>query len=286
MSSDLPNNNLYDKLINLLRSFYADLRQGFALLTTVAIIVTGVLLLVNYWKSSTYKSSFTVVYEDLVRKVYGDKLDKLDLLLKNDKPKAQSLMNISDEAISSLKEIQATNILGEPLSEDMNVDKIPFVVELYTQDTAYVHEIQKGVLYYLETGNKYLKEKRRLKTKEIAEELQFIEEQLKLMEELKKTLKSPIVRFGIKQEKSEKSESSTDNSGSVYEASYELYKKKQELLKKKELPLNLYVIDDAIVPIKNSKSNIMIVIFSLVISMIIYTVLRYLILPVVRTPKT
>ena len=51
----------------------------FCLLTPVAIFV------VYYFAGANkYESSFTVVYEELTRKVYGDRLEKLNILAKRE----------------------------------------------------------------------------------------------------------------------------------------------------------------------------------------------------------
>ncbi len=162
---------------------------------------------------------------------------------------------------------------------DMNTDKIPFVVTININDTSYIKEIQDGIISYLETGNEYLIEKRRLRKAEIASELAFITEQLALMDTFKRTYNNSS--SGSQSDKTS-SDAGAGTGGSIYQLSYELYKKKQELLKKQEMPLNLYVIDDAIVPVKNSKSYVLVVAAGLFIGFIVYLLLAYFVLPVVR----
>lgn len=285
MAQEFSNNkpNIYDKLIAFLRDYYVQLRKNRVLFILIFLVLTGAAVFLNAKKSNTYSASFTVVYEELVRKVYGDRLDKLNLLLKNDKSKAQHLLGISDEAAASLKEISATNILGENLSTDMNTDKIPFIINMYIKDAKYVQDIQNGIINYLETSNAYLIEKRRLKRKEIEEELAYIEQELSFLDTLKKKQTSKIsMSVGAS---SDKSASSSEGSGVIYQVSYELYKKRQELIKKKEMPMNLYVIDDAIVPVKNNKPYLLVVIASFIATVFIYTIIAYFVLPVLYYDK-
>lgn len=285
MAQEFSNNkpNIYDKLIAFLRDYYVQLRKNRVLFILIFLVLTGAAVFLNAKKSNTYSASFTVVYEELVRKVYGDRLDKLNLLLKNDKSKAQQLLGISDEAAASLKEISATNILGENLSTDMNTDKIPFIINMYIKDAKYVQDIQNGIINYLETSNAYLIEKRRLKRKEIEEELAYIEQELSFLDTLKKKQTSKInMSVGAS---SDKSASSSEGSGAIYQVSYELYKKRQELIKKKEMPMNLYVIDDAIVPVKNNKPYLLVVIASFIATVFIYTIIAYFVLPVLYYDK-
>lgn len=264
---------MYQKLISYLRLYYTDIKKHFVLFVLIFIIINGLLIFINIKKANTYTSSFTVIYEDLVRKVYGDRLNKLDELLKTNPKKAQSLLHLDKKVIASINEINATNILGEDLSQDLNVDKIPFIVNVRTKDTNYIHKIQSSIIHYLENSNKYLVEKRRLRNEEIEGELAFIDEQLNLMDSLKR-------KFNFSQPTPS---TNTDASGSsVYEVSYELYKKRQELVKKKQMPMNLYVIDDAIVPVKSSKPFMLVIAIGIIASILVYSLVVYLVLPVIR----
>lgn len=264
--------NIYNKIIALLHYFYVDLRRNILILLGCIIAVTAMLIFSNFKKGNSYTSSFTVVYEELVRKVYGDRIEKLDRLLANNKPKAQQMLGLDSKTLESLEEVRGTNILGEKLSEDLNVDKIPFVVHIKVNDTSNVIKIQNAIINYLETGNSYLLGKRKLRMQEINDELVFIEQQLGMMDSLKRKYYNA----------SGSSEKSNASESSVYQISYDLYKKKQELQKKLEMPQNLYVIDDAIVPTKNNKSYFLIGAVGIAAGFICYLFIVYLILPVIR----
>lgn len=274
-SDNMSNNSIYDKVILLLRGFYTDLKKHMAIFFSTVIVITGSLVLLNSIKSNTYKASFTVVYEELVRKVYGDRLHKIDNLLDKNKEKAYVLLGLDKKVGSTLESIEATNILGEDLSKDLNVDKIPFIVNMYVNDSTHISKLQDAIIYYLENSNKYLIDKRNLKHKEIQSELDFINMQLDLMDSLKRKNNKSTSAMAS-------SSATAAEGGTVYQVSYELYKKKQELMKKKEMPLNLYVIDDAIAPVKTSKSYILIVAIGLILSMIVYMGIVYLLLPVIK----
>ncbi|HYD21127.1 MAG TPA: hypothetical protein VEB40_06620 [Flavipsychrobacter sp.] len=269
-----PSVSLYSRLISVLHFFYIDIRRNAVIFFACVILVPACLVFLNVKKSGVYRASFTVMYEELVRKVYGDRLVKLNTLLENNRPKAQTLLGISKKAALSLESIEGTNILGEDLTKDLNVDRIPFVVNVYLNDTNYVPEIQNGVLHYLENGNSYLTDKRQLKIREIDDEIGFIDNQLKMMDSLKKKY---YLAGGAST-----GNNTPSSEGSVYSFSYDLYKKKQELLKKKEMPMNLYVIDDAIVPTKNNKPYSIVILAGLFAGLVLYVIVAYLVLPVVR----
>ncbi len=266
--------SIYDRLISVLHSFYIDIKRNAFVFFACILLVPAVLVFMNLKKSGIYKASFTVMYEELVRKVYGDRLVKLNALLEDNKSKARALLGVSSQAAASLKTIKGTNILGEDLTEDLNVDRIPFVVDIYLNDTTYVSEIQNGILHYLENGNSYLSSKRKLKMQEIDDEISFIDNQLKMMDSLKK-------KFNIA-ETIASSSNAASSEGSVYSLSYDLYKKKQELLKKREMPMNLYVIDDAIVPTKGNRPYSIVILAGLVAGFVLYVFIAYIILPVIR----
>lgn len=273
-ADNTPPVSIYDRLIAVLHSFYVGIRKNTLLFIACMLLIPGLFIFMNMKKSNTYKASFTVMYEELVRKVYGDRLVKLNLLLEDNPTKARNMLGLSQKQMNSLKRIEATNILGENLAKDLNVDRIPFIVNIYLNDTNNVKEIQQGILNYLENANSYLIGKRKLKMKEIEDEIAFIDRELKMMDSLKQKFHVGTIPT---------SSSTTNTSeGSLYSLSYELYKKKQELLKKKEMPLNLYVIDDAIVPTKSNRSYILMAAAGVFAGLLVYLFIAYIVLPVIH----
>ncbi len=275
MTSPDNEKNVYEQLIWALNKYITDIRRNMALLVSCLVIFIGILVYINYKKSSVYKASFTVTYEDLTRKVYGDRLSKLNSLLENNRAKAGALLNTSDGALKSLRKIEGKNILGEKLSEDLNTDRIPFVVSMYITDTAYVDELQSNILQFLESGNEYLSEKRQMKMNEYEQELKFINKQLSMMDSLKTV-------YNNEESTSSKKSSSADGGTTLYELSYTLYKRKQELNEKLTMPKNLYVIDDAIVTNQSHKSYIVMTLLGLIIGLVVYTILAYIVVPAIR----
>lgn len=257
----------------MLHKVLADMRKHIVLLLVCLMGVSGIFFFLNSRKADVYHASFTVVYEELVRKVYGDRLVKLDRLLADNKAKAAELLNLDSNVVAHIKSVKGTNILGEDLSKDMNTDRIPFMVHMYVEDTSYIPAIQNGIVNFLENGNKFLTAKRELKIKEVNEELAFINSQLKMMDSLKNKFS------GMKQASKTADEK---ESGSIYQFSYELYKRKQELTEMQELPLNIYVIDDAIVSVSSKRSYILMAAVGLFLGFIIYLGLVYLLIPALK----
>ena len=180
------NRSLYTKVIALLSQAIIDFKKNFAIFLLAIIIPIATLSFLSLRKSNTYTASFTVVYEDLVRKIYGDRLEKLNTLLQSNNERAAELLNLDIKIVETIEEVKGTNILGEDLSKDMNIDRIPFIINITVTDTSKITEIQNGILSFLENSNSYLMEKRNLKISEIKDEIAFISTQLEMMDTLKR----------------------------------------------------------------------------------------------------
>ncbi len=226
---------------------------------------------------NTYEAAFTVAYEELVRKIYGDRLNKLNALVQqHDYTKTASYLGVSKAEAATIVSIEGKNILGEDLSKDMNTDKIPFVVKIEVKDSAKINLVQRGVLNFLETGNEFLANKSKVKNKEIDEEIAYIDAQLRVMDSLKRK------HLSERSENSASGNSAAPSSNTLFQFSYELYKKKQELLRKKEMPGMIQVVDDAIVSRSDSGSLLMTLILGTIVSFFIYLVAILLIIPIIN----
>ncbi len=278
--NNIEKEGMYVKLIKLIHDYFVGIRKNIVLLVLCIAVITGMLFAYNYKSSNVYKSSFTVIYKELVKKIYGDRLVKLDVLVQSEETaKLSQLLNIDEEAAKTIVSIKGKNILGEDLSEDLNTDKIPFIVELYFIDTLYIPQIQEGILGFLENGNDYLVDKKKLKIQETEDELQFISEQLAMMDTLKRKYnKMRTMNVGNKQQEQV-------DLGSIYELSYSLYKKKQELMRERTMADNLNVIDDAIVPVPSNRSYPMLLAIGVILGILLYTFIYYLIIPAYKLNK-
>lgn len=273
LDSKDTNSTLYHKMLVLIHDVLTGIRKNIILLLVCIASVTGLLFIYNYQSTGVYSTSFTVIYEELVRKIYGDRLAKLDALVqKGDVAKLKELLYVPEDAVKSIVQIKGKNILGEDLDKDLNTDKIPFVVELDFTDATYVPQIQEGILHFLEDGNDYLKEKKALRIQETETEIKFIDAQLAMLDTMKKQLSSEPVFKKIGKEQS-------TELGGVYEFSYSLFKKKQLLEAKAAMPSNLKIIDDIVVPIPKGRPTWLIMAAGAVLGFIVYLFFVYLVIP-------
>ncbi|MBS1772521.1 MAG: hypothetical protein JST82_06665 [Bacteroidetes bacterium] len=274
--------NLYYKLIKFLHSIIVSIRHHFILFIVCMAIGIGLMLFKNFNDAKLYKATFTVAYDELFRKIYGDRLEKINSLVQKDNyKKIADLLKLDEQTVSALKNIEGKNILGEDLDKDLNTDQIPFIIELVVNDSSAITKIQDSVVSFLETGNDFLSKRKKIKLQEIDEELTWINQQLYMLDSINRTGKSETVSISIS--KGSKQSNTPDKTvNSLYEFSYELYKRKQELLRKQRMPQSLLIVDDAIVSVKNKKPAILMVIVGGFIGFFLYSLFAGLILPVFK----
>lgn len=266
--------SLYQQVISILHTVLYDIRRYFWLLVLCILIPVGLLLFKNYRDSKVYKATFTVTYEELVRKIYGDRLNKLNTMLRESPGQAAAVLGVSQQTVKAFKGVKAENIIGEDLAKDMSVEKIPFIIHAFVSDTTAVPAIQKGVVRFLEESNTYLAEKKELRMQEMENELSFINNQLSLLDTLKRKYNN--------NSSLSKADKNSEDFGSIYQLSYDLYKRKMELEKKISQPENIYVIDDALVPVPNSRSYIKVGIIGLIAGFVFYLLIVYLLIPAIK----
>lgn len=282
----LPNNttdfasgaqNFYQTLIKMLHGLIVSLKKNIVLFILCMTIGIVPLFVKNMKDGNAYRASFTVMFEELTRKIYGDRLSKLNALVQRDEQaKVAMLLDVDKKMAMSIKSIEAKNILGEDLDKDLNTDRIPFIVEFVTKDSSQVLPLQKAIVKFLETGNEYMADRTRIKNLERNEELEFINNQLRVMDSLNRKGNFQTGSLTASAGKA------SDQSSQAYDLSYELYKRKQELLRKERMPGTLMVLDDAIVSEEAKQSLLFVLVVGTAIGLFIYTALVAFLIPAFR----
>lgn len=264
----------YERFIRFLYGLLKKVRlhKGLFILCLFIGAAPYTLLFIN--NLNTFEATFTVSYEELVRKIYGDRLIKLNTLINQHKfAKVSSLLGVNKNIASSIISVKATNILGEELSKDLNTDRIPFIVTFKVKDSSYVPAIQNGIAAFLETGNDYMLGRKIIKVKEIAAEIGYIDQQIAMIDTLKRKYNNSSLLDA---------KEGSSGFGSIYEFSYDLYKKKSELRKKQQMPDNIQIVDDAIVSDPSKKSIFFILILGGATGLILFFLIAGIVLPVFR----
>jgi hypothetical protein len=282
-TNNMNNHGLYTAIIRLLSNAIMTIKNKMGLY--VICLLLGIAPFVGYYfsKSNTYEATFTLAYDELVRKIYGDRLEKLNTIVQSGEyNKVSAMLGVDKKAAQSLNKVEGYNILGEDLSKDMNTDRLPFVVSITINDTTNTLALQTGIVSFLETGNNFMAERSKIKKLETKEEISFIDQQLQVLEGLYS--KSPNMQFNttdISQQPKANDKPKT-GTGSIYEYSYELYKRKQELMRKERMPGSIMVIDDAIVSTKACKPLWLLLAVGFVGGNFIFLVLAGLLIPAFR----
>ena len=270
--------NFYYKSIRFLHSVIVNIRKNIVLF--IICLLTGILPLVikNVADSNEYKASFTVAYDELFRKIYGDRLEKINTLVGLKQTKVLSnLLKVDEKTTNALKSVEGKNILGEDLSKDLNTDHIPFVVELVVDDSSQIVPLQNSIVKFLETGNDFMAARKNVKLLENKEELEYINRQLGIIDTAYKT---GNVNDDIAPVKTEASSGTANKTpGSLIEFSFDLYKRKQELLRRERMPQTLFILDDAIVSVEKRRPIALMVLAGTVIGLILYSLLAGIIIP-------
>ncbi|RYE26402.1 MAG: hypothetical protein EOP51_00560 [Sphingobacteriales bacterium] len=274
----------YNDFISVLRYCVAHIRKHLVLFIACIVVTTAIIYIKLNGGKKYFDISFTVSYEELARKIYGDRINKINTLLNlREYDKLKVYFNVSEPTIKGLLSVKGKNILGEDLTEDMNLEKVPFVITMRVKDTNAIIQLQNGIVNYLETGTPYLVSRKAIKMEEVDEELAFIDNQLVMMDSLKRRYNNESVsNSDMIANADDKSPSAT---GSIYSFSYTLYKRKQELLRKKAMPNNLQIIDDAVVPEEGKKPFLLIALVGIIGGSIIYAGISGILIPVFRRER-
>lgn len=270
--------SLHSKIIKTSYEFFVGIRKHIVVFIISMLLGALPFIWMYNSKKNLYESSFTVSYEELVRKIYGDRLMKIDAIVQQkDYDKVAYLLSVNKNVAKSLVSVKGMNILGEDLSKDMNTDRIPFIVHMVVRDSSTTGLLQKGIVNFLEEGSAYMVDKNKIRRKEISNEIEFIQQQLAVMDSLKR-----ILNVGGGKNIQSINERESGGLAAIFQFSYELYKKKQDLIRKQEMMSTVLVVDDAIVAKSTKGSAPLYIIYSLVLGGIIYLIITGFILPVIR----
>ncbi|RYD56862.1 MAG: hypothetical protein EOP56_10750 [Sphingobacteriales bacterium] len=275
------NNNFiestYYLVVHIFRAIILNIKKNIGLFLLCLLLPLAFFVASSISKKTVYTGTFTVMYDDLTRKIYGDRIEKLNELVRDNQHQTVSLLlGIKPEEAKRLREIKGKNILGQELTEDLNTDKIPFMVTIVASDSTGMIMIQDRLVEFLETGTQYLANRKALKAKEIQDELNFIDRQLAHIDSLERKMNS-IGDIG-----GESAQDGDKGTNSIFESSYELYKKKQELERRRSVPTTLHVVDDIIIPVKTKVSLVGAIAKGIIIGIFLYAIIVLLVIPVFR----
>lgn len=266
---------LYYAIIKMLHAIFSSMRAHIVLFIVCISLCTLPLMLNSIVNANYYKASFTIAYDELFRKIYGDRIGKINSLVqRNEYTKVAYILHTNVEIVKSLQSVEGKNILGDNLSKDLNTDNVPFIVTIVVKDSSTIIKLQDAIVGFLETGNEFLQARKAVRLKETNEELTFINRQMAVIDSLNSHGITKV--FEVNKDDKEKS------AGSLFEFGYQLYKRKQELLRKERMPSSLFVVDDAIVSVKAGVPMVIAIAIGFVAGLILFITIALFIIPAIR----
>lgn len=266
---------IYNTVIKLLHGLFVTIKSRIVLFIFCIALCSFPLVYSSIVNSNYYKASFTIAYDELFRKIYGDRLGKLNSLVqRGDYRKIAATLRTNIENVKSLQSIEGKNILGDNLSKDLNTDNVPFIVTITVKDSATIIPLQDAIVEFLEIGNDFLQERKKVRLKENREELDFINIQMSIIDSLNRHGVTKV--FEVDKGDKEKS------AGSLFEFGYQLYKRRAELIRKERMPSSLFVVDDAIVSVRAGMPIIIALFVGIVAGFTLFIAISVFIIPAIR----
>ncbi len=113
-----------------------------------AVLATGIYYTGK--KSSYYVSDMACVYNHLHKKTYGEMVRKLNILAQTGSYRTMAgLLNIPVEQVKTIISLEAQNIAGAPLYEDISQGKFPFYIVVKATTPTVYKDLQPALLHYL-----------------------------------------------------------------------------------------------------------------------------------------
>ncbi len=125
-------------------------------------------------KSSYYSAKMVCTYNYLHKKVYGEMLERANYLAATHSfPTLAEEFELPVSTVEKIISIQATNIVGSPLHEDITEDKLPFYITVNVNDKAIYPHIQEAILNYLNNSIPYHNKRRELEEDRLKNNIKF-----------------------------------------------------------------------------------------------------------------
>ncbi len=172
----------FDFMITLLRYAVHGIRRYWF----VYLLIFGLFATVFYLHSSTvksyYKATSSYTYLYLPKKVYGDMLYDLELLVEGDQTdRFSEVLKVKKEVGQTLLSFKATNLINKPLHEDYTTKAVPFYIHLEVESEEHLTALQKGITDFL-NRNSFAKKKEaerlkkeKLKLKELDYQIHYVD---------------------------------------------------------------------------------------------------------------
>lgn len=226
-----------------LRVAFRHWKLSFSLMALFSLFFIGILSL----KSRSYQMVTTYVYGELHPKIFGDMLEKLNMLLDfGQVEKASELLKLSPEQAAKIQSIKATDVKGKPLVKNYAFRKEPMVVTVNLSDTMDDDSLKQAISYYL-NSNPFTAERLDLKIRLTREEIDFINFKLQTIDSVLTNLYARSDGAKIREGAVTIENSEGKNAYELLRISQEMLQQKGELESRLATPENVISIDNSLV---------------------------------------
>lgn len=177
------------RFIQLVVSLFMEVRRLIITHMVYVLLFMGVLGGIGYFTGKDgkkeYEAGITCVYNELHKKSYGEMILLLNSYVTgNETGNIVSALRIDEKIAASITHIQALNIVGSPLHEDMSMEKLPFYIRYTTSDPSSYQIINMSLIKYLQDCD-YNLARRKIRIDNAQERIAYLNHQLASLDSLK-----------------------------------------------------------------------------------------------------
>lgn len=135
------------------------------------IAVAGIYYTVS--KPAYYESDMVCVYNHLHKKTYGEMIRKLNTLAQTGSyTTLAKMLDMPVEKVKAVVSMEAQNIAGSPLSEDISQGKFPFYIVVKATNATVYNDLQPALLKYM-NSTPYQALRNKLEAKRLTQKIQY-----------------------------------------------------------------------------------------------------------------
>jgi hypothetical protein len=159
------------------------LRKYFIPALIVFLLVTGY----GYYKYSNarklYRSEMVCEFNNLSKKVYGEMVQRLDILAKSQSYKAlASYLKIPVDQAKEIVSIEGTNMEGSLLREDITTTRSPIYFKVVATSNEVFAPLQNGLLEYLNSNSPFRLQRNVMETERLNHKIEFLKNDIALVD--------------------------------------------------------------------------------------------------------
>ena len=128
------------------------IKRSWWIMLVLAVLFGGAGFALKSTSGVTYSASMTVAFKYLTKKMYADMMGKLNAQATNGNYEVLAArLGISQEEAQNVRSISTFNLPGEPLSQDLANDRVPFTIAVKVNDPAVLPALEAGLIHYMES---------------------------------------------------------------------------------------------------------------------------------------